>query len=102
MSWIQIKGGNRSVQDWQIALVLMVAYLVIALLIGILAGKGRGQVTLDEFTVAGRNLGLLVTWFLMGGAIFSAFAFLGAPGWAYSRGAPALYVLAYTAFAILP
>lgn len=88
--------------DWQIAMVLMVAYLVAALFIGILAGRGRGKVSLDEFTVAGRNLGLFVTWFLMGGAIFSAFSFLGAPGWAFSRGAPALYVIAYTAFAILP
>ncbi|MDQ0338688.1 SSS family solute:Na+ symporter [Caldalkalibacillus uzonensis] len=88
--------------DWQIAMVMMIAYLGVALLIGILAGRGRGKLSLDEFTVAGRNLGLFVTWFLMGGAIFSAFTFLGAPGWAYSRGAPAFYITAYTAFAILP
>jgi SSS family solute:Na+ symporter len=38
----------------------------------------------------------------MGGAVFSAFSFLGAPGWAFSRGAPALYIITYTAFAIIP
>ncbi|MFC0272861.1 sodium:solute symporter [Metabacillus herbersteinensis] len=88
--------------SWQIALIMMVAYLVIALIIGVMAGKGRDGNSLEEFTVAGGKLGLFVMWFLMGGAVFSAFSFLGAPGWAYSKGAPALYIIAYTAFAILP
>lgn len=87
--------------DWQFAMVIMVAYLVIALVIGILAGKGRGG-SLSEFVVADRSLGFVVTAFLMGGAVFSAFSFLGAPGWAYSQGAPAYYIIVYTAFGILP
>src|SRR5690625_4259010 len=89
-------------QQWQIALIMMIGYLVIALLIGILSGRGRDSGSLTEFTVAGRDLNLIVTWFLMGGAIFSAFAFLGAPGWAFSRGAPAFYILAYLVFGIVP
>ncbi|MEK5391383.1 sodium:solute symporter family protein [Margalitia sp. FSL K6-0131] len=87
---------------WQIALIMMIAYLVIALIVGVMAGKGRDGSSLDEFAVAGGKLSLFVMWFLMGGAVFSAFSFLGAPGWAYSKGAPALYIIAYTAFAILP
>lgn len=89
-------------EQWQIALIMMVGYLVIALGIGILSGLGRDTGSLTEFTVAGRDLNLFVTWFLMGGAVFSAFAFLGAPGWAFSRGAPAFYILAYLAFGIVP
>ncbi|MBA2441843.1 MAG: sodium:solute symporter family protein [Rubrobacter sp.] len=88
--------------NWQIALVIMTGYLAVAMAIGILAGRGRNKASVSEFTTAGRGLGLIVMWFLMGGAIFSAFAFLGAPGWAFSMGAPALYILAYTAFAIIP
>lgn len=88
--------------NWQIALIMMIAYLVIALIVGVMAGRGRDGGSLDEFAVAGGGLGLFVMWFLMGGAVFSAFSFLGAPGWAYSKGAPALYIIAYTAFAILP
>ncbi|TDL32714.1 sodium:solute symporter family protein [Jeotgalibacillus sp. S-D1] len=87
---------------WQIALVIMIGYLVIALLIGVLAGRGKDSSSLDEFAVAGGKLGLVVMWFLMGGAVFSAFSFLGAPGWAYEKGAPAFYIIIYTAFAILP
>ncbi len=88
--------------DWQIAMVLMIGYLIVALVIGVMAGKGQDKGSLNEFAVAGGKLGLIVMWFLMGGAVFSAFSFLGAPGWAYSQGAPALYILTYTAFAILP
>ena len=88
--------------NWQIALGIMSAYLVIAMAIGILAGRGRDKASLSEFATAGRGLGLIVMWFLMGGAVFSAFSFLGAPGWAFSQGAPAFYILTYTAFAILP
>ncbi|MCM3595731.1 sodium:solute symporter family protein [Metabacillus idriensis] len=88
--------------NWQIALIMMVAYLVVALIIGVAAGKGRDGGSLEEFAIAGGKLGLFVMWFLMGGAVFSAFSFLGAPGWAYSKGAPALYIITYTAFAILP
>jgi len=87
---------------WQIALVIMIGYLVIALAVGMLAGKGRDSSSLDEFAVAGGKLGLIVMWFLMGGAVFSAFSFLGAPGWAFEKGAPAFYIITYTAFAILP
>ncbi|WP_261130616.1 sodium:solute symporter [Bacillus sp. Marseille-Q3570] len=88
--------------DWQIAMIMMIGYLFIALVIGVMAGRGQDKGSLNEFAVAGGKLGLIVMWFLMGGAVFSAFSFLGAPGWAYSKGAPALYILTYTAFAILP
>jgi SSS family solute:Na+ symporter len=88
-------------QDWQYALIIMLAYLAIALLVGLWAGKGRGG-SVSEFAVAGRTLGMLVTACLMGGAVFSAFSFLGAPGWAFDRGAPAYYIIVYTAFGILP
>ncbi|GAB3267177.1 sodium:solute symporter family protein [Arthrobacter pigmenti] len=88
-------------QDWQYALIIMLGYLVIALFVGILAGKGR-KASVTEFAVAGRTLGFVVTACLMGGAVFSAFSFLGAPGWAFDRGAPAYYIIVYTAFGILP
>ncbi|WP_153722032.1 sodium:solute symporter family protein [Sporosarcina cascadiensis] len=89
-------------EHWQISMFIMVLYLAIALIVGVLAGRGTNKASLEEFTTAGRGLGLFLTWFLMGGAIFSAFSFLGAPGWAFTRGAPAFYILAYLAFSLLP
>lgn len=88
--------------DGTIALILMLCYLAVALLIGLLAARGRARLSISEFAVADRGLGLVVMWFLMGGTIFSAFAFLGGPGWSYSMGAASLYILAYVTLGILP
>ncbi len=88
--------------DWLAALLVMGVYLVAAFWIGLRAGQGRSRSSVDEYAVGDRNFNLIVMWFLMGGAVFSAFAFLGGPGWAYSRGAPAYYILIYTAIGLLP
>src|ERR1700749_5026109 len=75
--------------------------------VGFLAGKGR-EMNLEEWSIAGRSFGLLFMWLLMAGEIYTTFAFLGASGWAYSRGGPALYIMAYitlgyvVSFYILP
>src|SRR5690606_12854514 len=87
---------------WVLALAIMLVYLGIAFLFGMLAGRGRSAWSVSEFAVANRELGLLLMWFLMGGTVFSAFAFLGGPGWAYSRGAASFYILAYSALGMLP
>ncbi|MQA86509.1 MAG: sodium:solute symporter family protein [Streptosporangiales bacterium] len=84
------------------ALLIMLAYLALALGIGLAAGRGRSKLSVSEFAVAERGLGLVVMWFLMGSTIFSAFAFLGGPGWAFDRGAAALYILGYGALGLLP
>jgi solute:Na+ symporter, SSS family len=49
----------------------------------------------EQFIVGGRSFGALLLWILMAGEIYTSFTFLGAAGWAYGRGAPALYILAY-------
>ena len=72
------------------------------------AASSRRKMDLEQWTVAGRGFGLVLTWLLMAGEIYTTFAFLGASGWAYSRGGPALYILAYitlgyvVSFFILP
>jgi SSS family solute:Na+ symporter len=48
---------------------------------------------LEQWTVGGRGFGVLLVWLLMAGEIYTTFTFLGASGWAYSKGAPVLYIL---------
>jgi SSS family solute:Na+ symporter len=66
------------------------------------------QMSLEQWTVGGRGFGLVLVWLLMAGEIFTTFTFLGASGWAYSKGAPVLYILGYSpliyvvSFYILP
>jgi len=87
--------------DWQIVLAVIFVYFVLVFVIGALGSRGQDS-TASEYIAANRSLGLVVMYFLMGGAAFSAFAFLGGPGWAYSRGAAAFYILSYSALGILP
>ena len=75
--------------------------------VGFLAGVRR-KMDLEQWTVGGRGFGVVLVFLLMAGETYTTFAFLGASGWAYSRGGPALYVLAYlplayaASFFILP
>ena len=62
-------------EKWHIALVAISIYLTLAFLIGIMAGKGKSFFSLSEYAVGDRSFNFFVMWFLMGGTIFSAFAF---------------------------
>ncbi len=77
------------------------AYLVASLVVGMWP-SGDSSETAEGFVAGDRSLGLLVMFFITGATIFSAFAFLGGPGWAYSRGVAALYILGYGALGFAP
>lgn len=48
-----------------------------------------------QYIVGGRSFGALFLWLLLAGEVYTSFTFLGAAGWAYGKGAPAFYILAY-------
>jgi SSS family solute:Na+ symporter len=87
--------------DWVWITWMIAAYLVVTLAIGLRAGKGLSA-TVDGFVAGDRNFNLLVMYFVTGATVFSAFAFLGGPGWAYSRGAAAFYILSYGVLGMAP
>ncbi len=89
-------------KDWVIVSSITSAYLVIVLYIGIKARSKKTESTLDDYIADGRSIGLFVLFFIMGAEIFSAFAFLGGPGWTYSKGAPGLYIIGYLGMGLLP
>ena len=66
--------------------------------IGFLAGAHR-KMNLEEWTVGRRGFGVVFMYLLMAGEVYTTFAFLGVSGWAYSRGGPTLYILAYLTLA---
>src|SRR5258708_3445285 len=76
------------------AMSVILFIVILGSVVGFRAGAGR-KMNLEEWSVAGRSFGLLFMWLLMAGEIYTTFAFLGASGWAYSRGGPALYIMAY-------
>src|ERR1039458_7894698 len=81
-----------------IALGVILAIVALGSGIGFYAGARR-KMDLEQWTVAGRGFGVLLMWLLMAGEVYTTFSFLGASGWAYSRGAPTLYILAYITLA---
>lgn len=82
------------------ALAVIAAFLAFALFVGLRAKRGR-TMSLEQWAVGGRGFGTLLVFLLMAGEAFSTFTFLGASGWAYSKGPPAFYILAYGAIAYL-
>ena len=77
-----------------IAMAIIFGIILLGAVIGLYAGFKR-EMNLEQWTVAGRGFGLILVWLLMAGEVYTTFAFLGASGWAYSRGGPTLYVIAY-------
>lgn len=88
-------------EQWIVVTIIITLYLGLTLTIGLLAGRKQSD-SVAGYVAADRSFGLLVMYFVTGASVFSAFAFLGGPGWAYSRGAAAFYILAYGALGMAP
>lgn len=73
----------------------IVGVIVLATIAFALASVRRIKMDPQEFIVGGRSFGSLFLWILLAGEVYTSFTFLGAAGWAYGKGAPALYILAY-------
>lgn len=89
------------------ALTVICVIVALGSLVGLLA-RFHHRMDLEQWTVGGRGFGVVLVWLLMAGEIYTTFTFLGASGWAYSRGAPILFNLGQapliyvTSFYILP
>jgi SSS family solute:Na+ symporter len=90
-----------------IALAFISAIVLAGAFVGFYAGTRR-KMDLEQWIVGDRGFGMLLVWLLMAGEVYTTFTFLGASGWAYSKGAPVLYILGYqplmyvVSFFILP
>ena len=81
-----------------VCLTTIAAIVAVGVTVGFLAGVRR-HMDLEQWTVGGRGFGGMLVFLLMAGEVYTTFSFLGASGWAYSRGGPTLYVLAYLTLA---
>lgn len=79
-------------------LVITLCYTVVACMLGFSA-KGRLDMNrVENWSSSGNTMGLIVMIFLTGAGNVSAYTFLGAPGWAFSKGVASLYVVVYLGF----
>ncbi len=54
--------------------------------------------SLSEWGLGGRRFGVLVTWFLLGGDLYTAYTFIAVPAAMYGQGAMGFFALPYTIF----
>jgi SSS family solute:Na+ symporter len=67
--------------------------------LGFVAARWRRPSTmehLDEWGLGGRNFGGWITWFLLGGDLYTAYTFVAVPALMYGAGALGFYALPYT------
>jgi solute:Na+ symporter, SSS family len=84
-----------------LALVVVLAYLVATVVLGVLAGR-RGKGDTNDYVAGERSFGPVVMYFVVGATIFSAYALLGTPQRVVAKGSDAFYVLAYGAVGLVP
>src|SRR3954464_2944985 len=76
------------------ALAIITAFFVLAVVLALLARRGR-DMDLEQWTAGGRGFGALFVFLLMAGEIYSTFTFLGGAGLVYGSGGAAYYILGY-------
>ncbi|MGH3852064.1 MAG: monocarboxylate uptake permease MctP [Pseudonocardiaceae bacterium] len=59
-------------------------------------GAGGGLDHLDEWGLGGRTFGSWVTWFLIGGDLYTAYTFVAVPALVWGAGAMGFFALPYT------
>ena len=82
-----------------VTLIIVVASFLIVTIIGFASARWRpaeDPMQLSEWGLAGRGFGTFVSWFLLGGDIYTAYTFIAVPALVYATGAAGFYALAYT------
>src|SRR5260370_22417511 len=83
--------------NW-VALIVFVAFFGFVTFLGFAAAHWRrGDLDLlHEWGLAGGRFGTLITWFLLGGDLYTAYTFIAVPALAFGAGAIAFFALPYT------
>jgi solute:Na+ symporter, SSS family len=79
-----------SLADHRVAVGVFLSILTIVVVLGFRAARWRQQATihnLEEWGLGGRSFGPMLTWFLIGGDIYTAYTFVALPTLVYTVGA---------------
>ncbi|MBU6456051.1 MAG: sodium:solute symporter [Bradyrhizobium sp.] len=91
--------GRSLVQDvnWTALIIFLVLFALITWLGFAAARWRRGDLDLlHEWGLGGRRFGTIVTWFLIGGDLYTAYTFIAVPALAFGAGAVAFFAVPYT------
>ncbi|HEU4658710.1 MAG TPA: sodium:solute symporter family protein [Capillimicrobium sp.] len=88
---------DRDLEVLQLVIVIALFLLVSAM--GFLAARWRRAQTLDnlhEWGLGGRSFGSWITWFLLGGDLYTAYTFVAVPALVFGVGAVGFFAVPYT------
>jgi solute:Na+ symporter, SSS family len=88
---------NRDVEVVQ--LVILIALFVLVAGLGFVAARWRRAESLDsldEWGLGGRKFGSWITWFLLGGDLYTAYTFVAVPALVFGMGAVGFFAVPYT------
>ncbi|MDY0746880.1 hypothetical protein SNE35_20375 [Paucibacter sp. R3-3] len=83
-----------------IASIVILLPMALAVFLGFRARRGV-KMDLAQWSVGGGGFSALLVFVLMAGELYTTFTFLGASGFAYGEGGPALYIISYTCLAFV-
>ena len=84
--------------EW-IALSVFIFFFALVTIMGFLAARWKSAEVLehlDEWGLGGRQFGLWITWFLIGGDFYTAYTVIAVPALVYAVGAYGFFALPYT------
>src|SRR5262249_43408404 len=87
--------------EWVQLTIFVILFLFVTFM-GFVAARwksGQNLDHLDEWGLGGRKFGSWVTWFLVGGDLYTAYTFVAVPALLSGAGAPGSFALPYTIIA---
>ncbi|MFI6859769.1 monocarboxylate uptake permease MctP [Streptomyces sp. NPDC050421] len=82
-----------------VALGVFIFFFLAVTVVGFMAARWRkaeNEASLDEWGLGGRSFGTWVTWFLLGGDLYTAYTFVAVPAAIYAAGAAGFFAVPYT------
>src|SRR5512139_1518810 len=86
-------------RDHQLEIAICVILFVGVSAVGFVAARWRRPDNLnhlDEWGLGGRNFGGWITWFLVGGDLYTAYTFVAVPALLFATGASGFFAMPYT------
>jgi solute:Na+ symporter, SSS family len=81
--------------------IVLVLFLIVTV-VGFLAARWRRpevMAHLNEWGLAGRGFGTFITWFLLGGDLYTAYTFIAVPALVFGSGSIGFFAVSYTIMA---
>jgi solute:Na+ symporter, SSS family len=78
---------------------IFIALFLVVTVVGFAAARWRraeNMLHLDEWGLGGRGFGTFVTWFLLGGDLYTAYTFIAVPALVFGVGATGFFAVPYT------